>query len=176
MAHQADMLAFLEAQGASALDHSEADLLSHLLGVQSLLRQWGARDAVCDAGLFHSVYGTEYFTEVAVSLALRPQVQALIGDEAELLAHAFATMHRETLYDNLFDGDGNYRIRSRLTEEIILLTEQQFRDLCDITLANWYEQRLRLPEEIRSLTALEFHYMRPYLLPAACQALDAQEG
>jgi hypothetical protein len=173
MTHQDDMLAFLETQGANALHHSDADLLSHLLGVQALLRQWGARDAVCDAGLFHSVYGTEYFKEIAVSLALRPQVQALIGDEAETLAHAFATMRRETLYDNLFDGGGSFAIRSRLTEEVIPLTEQQFRDLCDITLANWYEQRLRLPEEIRSLTALEFHYMRPYLLPAACAALDA---
>jgi Domain of unknown function (DUF6817) len=173
MTHQEDMLAFLAAQGADALDHSEADLLSHLLGVQGLLQQWGAREAVCDAGLFHSVYGTEYFTEIAVSLALRPKVQALIGDEAEALAHAFATMHRETLYDNLFDGRTEYAIRSRLTEETIPLTRQQFRDLCDITLANWYEQRLRVPAEIRSLTALEFHYMRPYLLPAACAALDA---
>ena len=173
MTRQDEMLAFLEAQGADSLDHSEADLLSHLQGVQALLQQWGARAAVCDAGLFHSVYGTEYFTQVAVALALRPKVRALIGDEAEMLAHSFATMHRETLYDNLFDGRAEFSIRSRLTEEVIALTEQQFRDLCDITLANWYEQRLRVPEEIRSLTALEFHYMRPYLLPAACAALDA---
>ena len=38
MTHQADMLAFLEAQGADSLDHSEADLLSHLLGVQEIGR------------------------------------------------------------------------------------------------------------------------------------------
>ena len=173
MARQDDMLAFLHTHGADALDHSDADLLSHLLGVQSLLREWGAREAVCNTGLFHSVYGTEYFTDVTVALAQRPQVRALLGDEAEALAYAFATMHRESLYDNLFGVADVFSIRSRLTEEPVSLTEQQFRDLCDNTLANWYEQRLRVPEEIRSLTALEFHYMRPYLLPGACAALDA---
>jgi|AntAceMinimDraft_12_1070368.scaffolds.fasta_scaffold373654_1 hypothetical protein len=34
---------------------------AHLAGVRRVLHAWGAGDDVCDAGLFHSIYGTEGF-------------------------------------------------------------------------------------------------------------------
>jgi hypothetical protein len=37
------------------------DFLSHLTGVEAVLRDWGEPEPVCLAGLFHSIYGTEGF-------------------------------------------------------------------------------------------------------------------
>src|SRR6266550_7337642 len=37
-----------------------------LLGTRQLLMDWGARAAFCDAGLFHSVYGTEHYPPVSL--------------------------------------------------------------------------------------------------------------
>jgi hypothetical protein len=51
---------FREAAGIGRMKHSERGLLQHLLGTHALLGDWGARTALCDAGLFHSVYGTEH--------------------------------------------------------------------------------------------------------------------
>lgn len=49
-------------QVPSSLDHNGAEPFDqHLRGVQAILRHWGADDAVSDAGLFHSIYGSEAF-------------------------------------------------------------------------------------------------------------------
>src|SRR5689334_2977005 len=55
-------LALLKRLGFGELTHdSHVPFLSHLLGTRRLLVEWGERPAMCDAGLFHSAYGTEYF-------------------------------------------------------------------------------------------------------------------
>ena len=53
-------LDLLKQLGFGELTHdSHVPFLSHLLGTRRLLVEWGERPAVCDAGLFHSAYGTE---------------------------------------------------------------------------------------------------------------------
>ena len=52
---------FLREAKIGELKHSEKGLLAHLLGTRKLLEQWGARAALCAAGLFHSVYGTDAY-------------------------------------------------------------------------------------------------------------------
>ena len=55
-------LELLRRLGFDRLEHdSHVPFLSHLLGTRRLLVEWGERPALCDAGLFHSAYGTEYF-------------------------------------------------------------------------------------------------------------------
>ena len=58
-------------------------MFDHLLGTRRLLVEWEARPALCDAGLFHSVYSTEYYELKAIPLSMRDEVRQLIGDEAE---------------------------------------------------------------------------------------------
>lgn len=166
-------VAFLARHGAGEIAHSAHSLLSHLLGVQDLLTRWGARQAVADAGLFHSVYGTELFPTGAVPKDLRAEVQALIGVQAEWLAFVFADMTRQSLYDNLFDEAGDYGVTSRTSDRRIDLTERQFADLCDLVAANWLEQRARFPEDQRLSASREFREMLPYLSPAAAGAIRA---
>ena len=47
----------------AALAHNgEESFDDHLVGVQSVLRAWGAPEHITDAALFHSIYGTEGFS------------------------------------------------------------------------------------------------------------------
>src|SRR4051812_33337880 len=89
-------LELLKRMGFGDLAHdSHVPFISHLLGVRRLLVEWGERPAMCDAGLFHSAYGTEYFP-VGTPVD-RGEVQALIGDDAEWIAHAWCTIRRDTI-------------------------------------------------------------------------------
>src|SRR3954462_15069341 len=86
-------VSFLRA--ASEMGHPGGVLLDHLLGTRRLLASWGERPALCDAGLFHSVYGTEYFTPEHA--AERDAVIAVIGAEAERVAWLWCANKRSTL-------------------------------------------------------------------------------
>jgi hypothetical protein len=49
-------------EGAGAVAHTgNGKFDEHLLAVKRVLRAWGANDDLADAGLFHSIYGTEGF-------------------------------------------------------------------------------------------------------------------
>ena len=78
------------------MPHSDRGLFDHLLGTRQLLVDWGARPALCDAGLFHSIYSTEHYEQTAVALTRRDEVRQLIGEEAESLVWLFCMMRRET--------------------------------------------------------------------------------
>lgn len=72
---------------SSKLDHSGVSLASHLLGVFSILRMAKAPQHVCLAGLFHSIYGTEFY-DIAVKID-RNTIKNYIGKEAEELVFLF---------------------------------------------------------------------------------------
>jgi Domain of unknown function (DUF6817) len=99
--HLQNRIRFLRVACTEGMPHTERGLLDHLLGTRQLLVEWGARPVVCDAGLFHSVYGTEHYKPTAMPLSMRAAVQQLIGDEAESLAWLFCMMRRETFDQNL---------------------------------------------------------------------------
>lgn len=170
----ADKVAFLELYGADAMAHSSVDLLAHLEGVHDLLQSWGAGDALCDGGLFHSVYGTEIFPTGAVPHELRPAVRDLIGEEAETLVHLFGTVARSSIFDAAFEG-APFLLESRSGEHIGV-TSTQYCDLATLTVANWLEQRPRFPESSQYSRAREFNVMRRYLPTAARHALEQAYG
>lgn len=173
-AGHADKIAFLERHGAGDTAHSDADLLAHLEGVHDLLRSWGARDALCDAGLFHSVYGTDIFPTGTVPHEERPAVRELIGEEAETIAYLFGTLTRAGLFDAAFDGPP-FLLEAR-SGATVGVTEAQYADLAAVTVANWLEQRPRFPEEKRLSRAREFDAMRGYLPAAMRHALEEAYG
>ena len=80
---------FLESIGCGETMHSGRTLLEHLIGVYKVLDEGFAPLHVCDAGLFHSVYGTAYFKPKTISLDKRDIVKEIIGKDAENLAFMF---------------------------------------------------------------------------------------
>jgi hypothetical protein len=92
-------LSLLRRLGFGDLTHdSHVPFLSHLLGTRRVLVQWGERPALCDAGLFHSAYGTEYFP--VDRPASREDVRDVIGDDAEEIAWLWCTIRRDTIDDS----------------------------------------------------------------------------
>ncbi len=126
-------LTLLRALGFGTLEHdSHVPFLSHLIGTRRLLMEWDERPALCDAGLFHSVYGTEFF--VPDRIAERDDVVALIGVEAERVAWLWCAIKRNTIdvehaTVQLRHGD--------VTEQ---LTPEEVRDLATLWAADTVEQ------------------------------------
>jgi hypothetical protein len=168
-------LQFLRNANTEGMPHSDRGLLDHLIGTRQLLVEWDARPALSDAGLFHSVYGTEYYELQAVPLTMRNDVQQLIGDEAESLAWLFCMIRRESLLENP-GPQGELRVQHRLTDEWLPLTRSQFQDLLTLTFANTLEAYPRCSwMDRRSLRK----YLRGYLqrfrdvaIPPAQRAVD----
>jgi hypothetical protein len=143
-----DRLRFLRKASTDQMPHTEVGLFDHLLGTRRLLVEWEARPALCDAGLFHSIYSTEHYELKAIPLSMRNEVRQLIGDEPESLVWLFCMMRRKTLDQNLHK-DKNLSVQHRLTGEWIPLTEALFQDLITMTFANCLEAFLRCPWNVR---------------------------
>src|SRR4051812_42647329 len=79
---------YLISHQAVSREHSGASLISHLAGTRDILKSWDARRCVWQAGMFHSVYGTQSF-EGFIELRERPSVRRMIGEEAEALVCLF---------------------------------------------------------------------------------------
>jgi SM-20-related protein len=86
---------FLTEIGAKEVTHSGRTLWDHLKGTYDILCKWGEPEHVCIAGLFHSIYGTEYFKHACVPIEERPKIIALIGASAERLVYRFCTIPRK---------------------------------------------------------------------------------
>jgi uncharacterized protein DUF6817 len=130
-------LDMLRALGFADLEHdSHVPFLSHLAGTRRLLASWGERDALCDAGLFHSVYGTEYF-ELRRSPE-RADVVAMIGAEAERIAWLWCAIRRNTIDV----ARGTAQLRDDNTVEA--LTSSEVADLATLWAADTVEQIRRM--------------------------------
>jgi hypothetical protein len=156
-------------QHCATIEHTEHTLLEHLVNTARLLKMWGCAEAVCRAGLFHSIYGTEVFTETPVSLAYREEVRSVIGAEAERLAYLFGAMERQTLYNNL-DRNGDYTLFDRWQQAEISLTSADYVNLFTMIVANWLEQMPRVEEHERFIRQEEFSRASRFLPAKAVEA------
>ena len=120
--------------GYSQLVHdSHVPFMSHLVGTARLLRSWGERPSLCDAGLFHSVYGTEYFEPDAP--ADRDEVREVIGEDAEAIAWVWCAIRRDTI--DLSDSPPTAEQRAGGS---IRLSEQMAADIATLWAADTVEQ------------------------------------
>mgnify|MGYP001256395957 FL=1 len=85
---------FLKKLGTQETRHSGGTLFDHLVGVSEILKNMDAPQHVQDAGLYHSIYGTDVFHHQTTSD--RGVVRNIIGERAEHLAYLFCVLGRET--------------------------------------------------------------------------------
>ena len=69
---------FLQEAGTESMPHKNQSLFEHLVGVRDKLKNMGAPDHVQDAGLFHSIYGTDSYKNQTTND--RRKVKDLIGE------------------------------------------------------------------------------------------------
>ena len=106
------------------LDHSNTGYLNHSIGVFNILKEMGASDHVCLAGLYHSVYGTDSYQQ---NIPLdRNELKNIIGEYAENLVFNFCSF-----------GNKEHEILNRT------ITSQIDEDLLIISYANIKEQQTR---------------------------------
>ncbi len=116
------------AETTPTVAHSGRTLFDHLVGTHLLLKVYREREAVCLAGLFHSIYD-KHSALSADSTEDREVVGKMIGPEAEELVHAFCALpDRPRCF---FERPHNGRT---------LLLDRLWRDLRAIELANLLEQ------------------------------------
>ncbi len=128
---------FLRERHAETIGHSGRTFLDHLQGTEKLLREWGMPAYVCDAGLFHSVYGTNIFTLQSVSFDERDVVELLIGKKAEWLAYLFCVAKRPQAFFAAFDDNW---IANRHAYHGHMVTNEEIQELIAIEVANHIEQ------------------------------------
>jgi hypothetical protein len=162
----ADQLQLLHDTGAQQNTHTGASLLAHLLATHDMLKAWGCAKYVCEAGLFHSIYGTAIFRHQSLSFDERDRVRAVISAEGEQLAWLFCIVDRPRALLSALQGEA---IRNRLDCTALHIPEQQLKQLIEIEMANWLEQGGRNPvaQEL-SLQARA----KNWLMPNICAALD----
>ena len=131
--------------GAFEMKHSGRTLGDHLLNTMELLYKHNAPEAVCLAGAFHSVYGTNAYINNAIDYDQRDNYKKVIGDDVEELVYLFSTINRPDCIEEgkLF----NFR-----TGDPIEASEQTIRHLRLMEAANLLEQKcslLRYPNILR---------------------------
>lgn len=110
-------------KNATAISHSNKTFFEHLFNTMLNLESRKNDKDVLLAGLFHSIYGTEYFQHnLHIS---REFVKNLIGDYSESLAYEFCTIKNR--YHTLMTNSNNY-------------SDIMHKDLVEIEIANLKDQ------------------------------------
>ncbi|GIW06906.1 MAG: hypothetical protein KatS3mg060_1711 [Dehalococcoidia bacterium] len=158
--------------------HLAGSLIEHLVGTHDLLEQWGASRDLCNAGLFHSVYGTQLFAIQSVPFEKRGEIQAAIGQYAERIAYLFSVTNRRTFFDQV--GSLNPKLYDVVQHQIEPVTHDELRDLIELEVANLVEFLARTvmrPEFVETMSARfesARHLISPAGMAAARRALDDQ--
>jgi hypothetical protein len=134
---------FLIALGIEKVPHTGKSYLAHLVNVYRLMESAGCDEELCQAGIFHSIYGTEAFQGFKLPLESRDKVREIIGARAERFAYLNCAMDRAAFDQALVQPAEPYRYVDRLTGETILLDRSNFDDLCRVHLYDWLEQVAR---------------------------------
>jgi hypothetical protein len=131
-------LARLHALGADAFPHLVGSLADHLQRTERLLRAWGSREALCLAGMYHSVYGTEGLEGRLVSVDARAAIADIVGAEAEALVYRFGACARDVFHPRIGTAD-ELRFADRFAGAEYAIDAQALADFCAMTLANEVE-------------------------------------
>ena len=138
--------------------------------------RWGAPAPIQAAGLFHSIYGTEYFRRAVQSHEARDEVRELIGEEAEGLAWLYGGLRIDSLLQSLRNGATDYAVKVRWSEGPLTISADQFRALTLIFAANWLEQLDRMRAVSKAARLDDMRLISEWLGGAAQQELDAAHG
>ena len=135
-----DLTRFLVELGIEEVPHTGKTYLGHLVAVYRFMENEGCSEELCQAGMFHSIYGTEKFQGFKLPLEDRAKVRGMIGERAEKLAYLNCAMDRSTLDRALENTGPPYRVSERDTGVHHDLSREDFDDLCRVHLFDWLEQ------------------------------------
>lgn len=128
----------LDELGTASVRHRNGNLMDHLLRVYDLLKLQSYSDAICRAGAFHSIFGTNIFQHTTVMRSESQRIVEYIGQEATEIVELFGQIQRpHTLETALLNMNTNVRM---INGEERILTQKQLNSLCAIEAANLHDQ------------------------------------
>ena len=133
-----DIFEKLSHLGAGDFKHINGELITHLKGTYQLLKQWGANEVLCLAGLFHAAYGTDGFAQELVENTRRAQIIDLIGIDVEAIVYTYCACDRDSFWSQI--GKLTTPIfEDRFTGEKRILANDELTAFCELTVANEIE-------------------------------------
>ncbi len=119
--------------------HSDDRILfQHLKGTYDLLKKWDNPKDVCVGGLFHSIYGAQYYKVQSADLADREHIASVIGSPAEELAFLFCTTDRVAFFTEA-DKASPVLVDTK-TKRSVPVSTGTLGALIEIEVANFIEQ------------------------------------
>jgi hypothetical protein len=141
-------LDFLRGHGADTTPHIFSDLLSHLIGVEALVRAWGGSDLLALAALGHATYGTDGFEPYILEVTDREELADTIGGEAEALVYFYASCDRRAFYPQIASPDArlsDLHFRDRFSGDESTPSADYVTLFVDLTYANEAELAATAP-------------------------------
>jgi hypothetical protein len=126
-------------QHTESIGHLDTTLFDHLWGTYSILKKQNKPEYLCLAGLFHSIYETEYFK--FNTPYTRNEVKDLIGEQAEILVYEFCNISPRT--NKLIERSGSW-------------SDQLYADLLDLEFVNAIEQGY-YNDSVKTIEAIRKH-------------------
>lgn len=115
------------------IKHSKKNFYEHLCNVEDLLKICKCEDYISLAGLYHSIYGTNFF-DASLNVS-REEIKKIIGEKAENLAWVFCNAKRPFCW-----FCGNHIVLQDGTS--LIVDNKTLHDLQMIESANLLEQHL----------------------------------
>ena len=128
----------LRTLGAGEFAHVNGSLIEHLGRTAKLLEAWGNREALCSAGLYHAVYGTDGYEASLIDRTMRHKVAEIIGAEAEEITYLYGACDRDAFWPRI-GTEAQRSYVDRFAGVSFEIPHQRLMDLCELTFANELE-------------------------------------
>lgn len=122
------------------IPHSKRTFFEHLFNTMLRLEVLKGSEDVCRAGLFHSVYGTEFFNYNNSSQISREVVRGMIGEYSEKLAYEFCTLRDR--YNKIINNEPSYD--ERMHKDLMLM---ELANLSDQNGSGTYSEKINFLDQ-----------------------------
>ena len=97
-----DLTRFLVELDVESVPHSQKNYLAHLIAVYHFMKDAGCDEELSQAGMFHSIYGTQLFQGFKLELDRRDDIRRLVGDRAVIADTPWGKVGLTVCYDLRF--------------------------------------------------------------------------
>ena len=127
---------------AGEFEHIDLAKIARLDGTRCMLKAWGAREALQQAGLFHQAYSKGQVNDhQLICYNQRQLIAVVIGQESENIVYHYCACDRERFFNSLMQDAVPLYI-DRFTQSETCLAPQLLNDLCEILVATELESLL----------------------------------
>tara|TARA_R110000868_G_scaffold53490_3_gene167814 strand:+ start:295 stop:825 length:531 start_codon:yes stop_codon:yes gene_type:complete len=132
---------------AGEFEHIDMQLMAHLDGTRCLLKAWGAREELQQAGLFHQAYSKGLVKEKQYyNQAQRALIAAVIGEQSEVIVYHYCACDRDVFFSSLIRNNTPDYV-DRFLASAQSIEEQLLKDLCEMFVATELELALNDPRK-----------------------------